>query len=451
MARISAISGFPEWNPEQQLLQERCLAHLRSLFALHGFLPLHTRHVEPLEVLQAKGQDVDKEIYVLRRLNAEPDEEDAGLALHFDLTVPFARFVAERRGDLQFPYKRYQIQPVWRGERPQLGRYREFLQADIDIIGMESLDLRADAEVLRLLAEVMSTLPIGPTELKVNNRKLLEGVYRAIGIDDVASVLRVADKLDKIGADGVRKQLDDQGVPASSADVILAVAQIRSADSESLRSQVRGLGVSHSLLDEGLDELCSVLQWCESPSVVADLSVARGLDYYTGTVVEGYLVGRPDLGAVCSGGRYDNLAGSMGSGPQLPGVGVSLGITRILGYLFSTGLLEVERRSPTDVLILLPGESSRSACDALAQTLRKRGISAEVFHRKTGWGKQMKRAQQLGIPYVWFPAKEGGAHTVKHLASGEQTEADPASWQPDPAEQALPIRFEGTEMRWPQV
>ena len=449
MARIPSLSGFPEWLPEQELLQQRMLAHLREQFERHGFQALTTRSVEPLSVLDSKGGDTDKEIYVLRRLHADPESEgDSGLALHFDLTVPFARYVAEHRGDLVFPWKRYQIQPVWRGERPQQGRYREFVQADIDVIGLESLPLRFDGEVIRLLGATLATLPIPSVVLQVNHRMLLEGIYRALGVEEVLPVLRAVDKRAKVGDDGVADALAALGISDPAIRTILAAAAIEAVDSETLVAQVDALGLSHPLIDQGVDALAQVLQM-GGEGVRAALHIARGLDYYTGTVVEGYLVGHESVGAVCSGGRYDDLASSIGGGPRLPGMGVSIGITRLLGYLFGTGQLRAARRSPCQVMVLLPDEARRPACDAVAERLRARGVATEVYHRKAGWGKQMKRATQLGIRYAWFPSDGDEGHRVKDLETGEQVAADLDTWEPAPGSDALPLDLEGTRIHWP--
>lgn len=452
MARIQALSGFPEWLPEQELLQRRMVAHLERMFELHGFQPLTTRAAEPLDVLTSKGSDVDKEIYVLKRLHADEEEGDAGLGLHFDLTVPFARYVAEHRGDLVFPWKRYQVQKVWRGERPQHGRYREFVQCDIDVIGQETLSLRYDAEVVRLLRDVLATLPIPSVTLLINHRKLLEGLYRGLGVDDVVPVLGAVDKRAKIGDDGVRTLLEQQGVAPDACDTILAAAAIEADDAASLRERVGALGVQHEVLTAGLEELAQVLTTCNDGRfpgrVKAALHIARGLDYYTGTVVEGLMEGFEENGSVCSGGRYDDLAGQMGGGGKLPGVGVSIGLTRILGLLFASGHLVPLQRSPCQVLVLLPSEDKRPDADAVADALRARGIAADVYHRKAGWGKQMKRADQLGIRYAWFPAGESEPHRVKDLLQGEQADADPATWTPEGLG-GLPLQVGGERVVWP--
>lgn len=424
-----ALSGFPEWLPQDELVQQELLSILRREFSLHGYVPLHTRAVEPLSALLSKGADTDKEIYVLKRLSDAPDKA-AELGLHFDLTVPFARYVAANRGRLTFPFRRYQIQPAWRGERPQLGRYREFLQADIDIIGSERLDVRYDGEIVRLLAHTMGCLPVPRTKLMINNRKVLEGLYRGLGIDDITGTLRIVDKLDKIGPDKVATLLVEAGRTAAQADRCLAIAGIASTVGAELDGKVRALGIEHELLDEGLDELAQVLDQCgdiTSADVVADLRIARGLDYYTGTVVEGVFVGH-ELSTVCSGGRYDNLAG--GSKARLPGVGASIGVTRIMGYCLNLGLFSNTRSSTADVLVAVHGEDSRADSQAVARALRSRGIPALVSHTAKGYGKQIGWADKAGIPFVWMPARGDQGHSVKDIRSGEQVPSDPETWTP---------------------
>ncbi len=445
MAKLTPLSGFPEWLPEEKLVEQRVLDILRQNFELYGFTPIETRAVEPLEVLLSKGDD--KELYVLRRLHEEDPNAPPEFGLHFDMTVPFARYVQQFRGQLNFPFKRYQIQKAWRGERAQEGRYREFYQADIDVISELELPISYDAEFARLLARIMAQLPIPPVTLKVNNRKILSGFYRALGIENPAAVLRIVDKLDKIGPEAVVKQLQsDLSLSDEAAGRCLELGRIKTPDS-SFVQHVRAFGLEHPLLEEGLEELAFVMDACRdlpAGRVVADLSVARGLDYYTGTVYEGYLQGHESLGAVCSGGRYDDLAG--GDKLKLPGVGVSIGVTRMLGYLFGRSLLKPTRSTPVAVLVALPNEEDRLEASRVADRLRARGIPTDVFHAPQKFGKQLRHAEKRGIPYVWFfePGNDA-SHEVKDIRSGVQTKADPDVWLP-PIEDSRPsIELESGE------
>jgi histidyl-tRNA synthetase len=388
------------------MVELRLLDGIRRQFELFGFAPIETRAVEPLDQLLAKGE-TDKEIYTLRRLQGS-DDERAELGLHFDLTVPLARYVAQHLNDLKFPFKRYQIQKSWRGERPQEGRYREFTQADIDVIGRGSLSLHFDAELPLIVHEVFAALPeIPPVTVRFNNRKLVEGVMRGLGVEDVTPVMRALDKLDKRGPERVAEDLRELGAPAEK---LLEMAMLRGDVVEG----VRRLGVRHELLDEGLEELRFVMEAVEGARVVADLSIVRGLDYYTGTVYEAVMEGHESVGAICSGGRYDNLV--EGGRDKLPGNGVSIGVTRILGRLFGQDAIPLGPKAPTQVLVALASDDERGRAREVAAALRGRGIATEVFHEPVKFGKQIAYADGKGIPYVWFT----DSGEVKDLRSGEQ-------------------------------
>jgi histidyl-tRNA synthetase len=423
MTRPTPLSGFPEWLPGERIVEQHVLDTLRRVYELHGFASLETRAVEPLDQLLRKGE-IDKEVYVLRRLHAE--DGDAGLGLHFDLTVPFARYVLERAGHLEFPFRRYQIQRVWRGERPQDGRYREFTQADIDVIDRDSLAFHHEVDLPLVVLEAFAELPFPPVVMHVNNRKLAEGFYRAVGADDPSVVLRAIDKLDKIGPEKVGALLAGTGLSAAAVEACLSLASICTPDA-SFADRVVALGVTDPLLDEGVEELARVLDAgaAQAPGrLVADLKVARGLDYYTGTVYETVMTGHEDLGSVCSGGRYDALATD--GKVTYPGVGVSIGVSRILGRLLKTGAVAPSRTVPTAVLVAVDHEDSRTTSNDVARALRRRGIPTEVAPSAARYGKQIRHADRRGIPWVWFP----GDGTVKDLRTGEQTGADPAVWSP---------------------
>ncbi len=432
MSRPAPLSGFPEYLPADRMVEQHVLDVVRRTFELHGFASVETRAVEPVEQMLRKGE-IDKEVYVLRRLHAAPDEPDPGLGLHFDLTVPFARYVVQNAGHLDFPFRRYQIQKVWRGERPQEGRYREFVQADIDVVGRDTLPLHHEVEVALVMAEVFRGLPMPPAVILVNNRKLAEGFYRGVGAEDPAAVLRAVDKLDKIGPERVERLLvEEVGLAADAAAQCLALAEIRSEDL-SFVERVRELGVRHELLDIGLAELEAVVTAAAAQipgSVVADLKVARGLDYYTGTVYETILPGYEEFGSICSGGRYDALARDARA--SYPGVGISLGVSRLLAVLLSRGLVRSSRSVPSCVLVAVITEAHRTESEHVASALRARGIPVEVAPRADRFGKQIRHADRRGIPYVWFPDETGGS--VKDIRSGEQSPADPGTWLPPEAD-----------------
>jgi histidyl-tRNA synthetase len=441
MAKPTALSGFPEFLPSERFVEQQVIATLAETFELHGFANLETRAVEPMDQLLAKGE-TSKEVYVLKRLQAIEDGDTAphsGMGLHFDLTVPFARFVLENAGRLEFPFRRYQIQKVWRGERPQAGRFREFTQADIDVVGRGELGFHHDVEVARVMAEALGRLAFLPGfRIQVNNRKLIQGFYQGLGAEDPAKVMQIVDKLDKLPADKIADLLrSDAGLSDDQAAKTLALATITAADS-SFVDAVRALGVEHELLDEGLRELQAVIEGCASITderirVVADLSIARGLDYYTGTVFETRLDGFETLGSICSGGRYDSLATD--GRTTYPGVGISFGVSRALVPLLGDGVVTASRSVPSAVLVALTDEESRPEADVLAAQLRARRIATEVAPKADKFGKQIKYADKRGIPFVLFVTENGPE--IKDIRSGEQTPIDPDIWAP-PSEDLRP-------------
>ncbi|HVE64017.1 MAG TPA: histidine--tRNA ligase [Mycobacteriales bacterium] len=441
MAKTVALSGFPEWLPEQRLVELEVLDTLRSVFELYGFSSVETRATEPLDALVHSGE-TSKEIYVLRRLHAESAGDDSGLGLHFDLTVPLARYVVEHAGKLSFPFRRYQIQKAWRGERPQDGRFREFTQADIDIIGRDSLAFHHEVELPLVVADAFRRLPLPPWRISVNNRRVIEGFSLGLGVaaESVPAVMRTVDKLDKVGDKAVHDLLVRDGLTDAQAASCLELASISAADS-SFVADVRRLGVQHDLLDQGLDELARVIDAAAEHApglLVADLKIARGLDYYTGTVYETQLLGHEDLGSICSGGRYDALATD--GTTMYPGVGISVGVTRLLSRLLGRGLVSASRSVPTCVLVALADEAARPAADRIAAALRSRRIATEVSPEAAKYGKQIRYADRRGIPFVWFPASESTSHEVKDIRSGEQVQADPSSWSPPAADLRPTIR-----------
>jgi len=443
MSRVTPLSGFPEWSPSERIVEASIIASLREVFELHGFAEIETRSVEPVGRL-AGDSDAAKEIYALTRLKAE-DQPDARLGLHFDLTVPFARYVEEFAPKLAFPFRRYQIQKVWRGERPQEGRYREFYQADIDVVGRDVLPAHIEAEVAIVMARALAALPIPQARMHINNRRLVEGFYRAVGIEDVAGALRSVDKLDKIGSDGVRAELAAKGVSDTAADGVLQLAKIHSRDASFAHAVddlwqttlTNGDAEAEKLLADGVAELAALVNAVNAAvpgTAVADLRIARGLDYYTGSVYETVLEGHEDLGSICSGGRYDSLV----AGGGFPGVGMSIGVSRLVSRVLTAGLASATRAVPSAVLVAVTDEDSREASNAIADALRSRGIPTEVAPSAAKFGKQIQHAERRGIPFVWFP----DSGEVKDIRSGDQEQADAATWEP-PIDDLWPLVVPG--------
>jgi histidyl-tRNA synthetase len=432
MSKVTTISGFPEWLPADRIVEQHFLDVIRNTFELHGFASIETRAVEPVERLSNQGEDADKEIYGVRRLAGSAADDGPGLGLHFDLTVPFARYVLENAGKLVFPFRRYQIQKVWRGERPQEGRFREFTQADIDIVDAGELPFHYEVELPLVVADALRRLPVPEFVIKVNNRKIPEGFYRGLGLDDVTTVLRTVDKLDKIGPEKVIARLVEDGATDAQAEAAVKLAEV-SAKDESFADQIRALGVRHETLDEGLEQLSQVMAAANEHApglLLADMRIARGLDYYTGTVYETYLVGDEAYGSVNAGGRYDALASD--GRTTYPGVGISIGVTRLLGRLLGQGLLSASRSTPTAVLVALADEDRRADAMRTAARLRARGIPVEVAPAAAKFGKQIRFADRRGIPYVWFPGDDHDE--VKDIRSGDQLPADADTWLPPATE-----------------
>lgn len=419
------VTGFPEWLPEERRIELQWLDHIRRIFESYGFCSIETPSVEELDVLRAKGE-VDKEIYVIERLHREEGEKDSRLALHFDQTVPLARYTAQHFNDLVFPFKRYQMQRVWRGERPQAGRFREFYQCDIDVINVDSLPLHFDAEIPAIIWEILTGLPgmqNQTIQMRISNRKILLGLLDALGVADPAPVTRTVDKLEKLGRAAVTDILRGEcALTDAQITDILALAETKDLGALSPRGP---------MMAEGLEELTFVMaQLSHLPenAAIADLSIVRGLDYYTGTVYETVFTENPGYGSICSGGRYDDLAGSYIS-RKLPGVGISIGFSRLFSYLREAGKLDTARKSPADILMVLPAEERRAAAAGTARALRSRGVRVELYHAPQKIGKQISYAERKGIPYVWFPPfDDQGDHEVKCMKTGTQAKADPATW-----------------------
>ena len=424
MAKVSprTLSGFMELLPEQQMKMERMMEILRQSYSVYGFTPLDTPVIESAEVLLAKGGgETEKQIY--RFMKGESD-----LALRFDLTVPLAKYVAGHYGELTFPFRRYQIGKVWRGERAQRGRFREFYQADIDIIGDGALDILNEAEIPAIIYDTFTRLGLHRFRIRVNNRKVLNGFFAILGLSEQAGdVLRTIDKLDKIGADKVRALLTDTcGVTAEQADEILRFIACpgTSADKLAFLEQYRG---RNETFDTGLDELRTVVGYLPAFGVPEenfelDLTIARGLDYYTGTVYETVLLDHPEVGSICSGGRYDDLAGYY-TNKSLPGVGISIGLTRLFYILQEQNMIsDAVLTAPADVLIL-PMTDDLSAAVALASELRVGGLRVQIYSEKKKFKAKIGYADKLGIPFVIFLGEDEVAQHVcalKNMATGVQ-------------------------------
>ena len=416
------LSGFMELQPDKQVQMDKMRAVLAETYARYGFTPLDTPAIEAAEVLLAKGGgETEKQIY--RFTKGESD-----LALRFDLTVPLAKYVAANYGQLTFPFRRYQIGKVWRGERAQRGRFREFYQADIDIIGDGALDILNEAEIPAIIYDTFTRLGLHRFRIRVNNRKVLNGFFAILGLSEQAGdVLRTIDKLDKIGADKVRALLTDTcGVTAEQADEILRFIACpgTSADKLAFLEQYRGRS---DVFDTGLDELRTVVGYLPAFGVPEenfelDLTIARGLDYYTGTVYETVLLDHPEVGSICSGGRYDDLAGYY-TNKSLPGVGISIGLTRLFYILQEQNMISAAvLTAPADVLIL-PMTDDLSAAVSLASMLRAGGLRVQLYSEKKKFKAKIGYADKLGIPFVIFLGEDEIAQNVcalKNMDTGVQ-------------------------------
>ena len=417
------LSGFMELLPQPQQQMERMMDILRRTYSLYGFTPLDTPVIEASEVLLAKGGgETEKQIYRFQK-------GDADLALRFDLTVPLAKYVALHYNDLSFPFRRYQIGKVYRGERAQRGRFREFYQADIDIIGDGKLDITNEAEIPAIIYQTFTSLGLKRFQIRVNNRKILNGFYAMLGLTARSGdIMRTVDKLDKIGAEKVRTLLTDEvGVSAESAGEILKFIAITGGNEQVLAALESYRGRSE-VFDEGLDQLNTVVKYLSAFGVPAenfavDLTIARGLDYYTGTVYETTLLDHPEIGSVCSGGRYDNLA-EYYTDRQLPGVGISIGLTRLFYVLGEQGMLNPGLpTAPADVLIL-PMTAELAPAVTLATRLRAAGVRTQLYTEQKKFKAKMSYADKLGVPYVVFLGDDeiaGNVVACKDMASGQQT------------------------------
>ena len=421
--RPHTLSGFMELLPGPQTQLEAMMEILRRTYSLYGFTPLDTPAIEAADVLLAKGGgETEKQIYRFQK-------GDSDLALRFDLTVPLAKYVALHYGELSFPFRRYQIGKVYRGERAQRGRFREFYQADIDVIGDGKLDISNEAEIPSIIYKTFSQMGLRRFQIRVNNRKILNGFYAMLGLSEQSGdIMRTVDKLDKIGAEKVRTLLVEEcGLAEERADEILRFIAIRGTNAEVLTA-LEGYRGRNEVFDLGLDELTAVVKYLGAFGVpeenfAVDLTIARGLDYYTGTVYETTLLDHPEIGSVCSGGRYDNLA-EYYTDRALPGVGISIGLTRLFYVLGEQGMLNPARNTaPADVLVL-PMTDDLTQAVRTATLLRDAGIRTQLYCEQKKFKAKIQYADKLSIPYVLFLGEDeiaSGTASVKCLATGGQT------------------------------
>ena len=422
------LSGFMELLPDQQIRFETMAEILRRTYASYGFAPLDTPAIEDAQILLAKGGgETEKQIYRFTK-------GDSDLALRFDLTVPLAKYVALHCSELAFPFRRFQISKVYRGERAQRGRFREFYQADIDIIGDGKLDILNEAEIPAIIYKVFRGFGLSRFQIRVNNRKILNGFYAMLGLSEKSGdIMRTVDKLDKIGAEKVKViLLEDCGLTGEQADEILKFIAITGTNAEVL-SALEGYTGRNEMFDQGLSELKAVTTNLAAFGVpeanfAVDLTIARGLDYYTGTVYETTLLDHPEIGSVCSGGRYDNLAGYYIDKP-LPGVGISIGLTRLFYVLDEQGLLNPALPSaPADALVL-PMTDKPAAAIAVAETIRSAGLRVQLYGEQKKFKQKMAYANKLEVPFAVLLGEDEiaeGVCSVKNMQSGEQVKLAPA-------------------------
>lgn len=416
------LSGFLELLPREQMMMTHMMDTIKNTFESYGFIPLDTPVLEKAEILLAKsGGETAKQVYRFSR-------GDSDIAMRFDLTVPLARYVAQHYGDLTFPFRRYHIGKVYRGEKPQKGRFREFYQCDIDIVGNGTLGIINDAEIVSVIFSTFKALNIGKFKIMINNRKLLNGCFAHLGIRDHVEALRIIDKIDKIGRENVKRELAEIGIAAEPADALLDFIGISGSIQEIL-AQLKSKNISNAAYTQGLAELEAVCGNIKALGVdeqyfTISLKIARGLDYYTGTVYETLLTDYPQLGSICSGGRYDELASNY-TRQSLPGVGISIGLSRLFYQLNEVGAISCDGAcTPTEILFI-PMEDTVSYTLEKATAFRNAGYRVEVYLNEGKLSKKLTYANKLGIPYVIIVGseeREKGILRIKNMATGEQTE-----------------------------
>lgn len=418
------LPGFMELLPNEQILFDQMKQTIEQTYQNFGFLPIDTPIIELSEVLLAKaGGETEKQIY---RFN----KGDTDLSLRFDLTVPLAKYVAKNYGQLSFPFRRYQIGKVYRGERAQKGRYREFYQCDIDIIGDETLDIINDAELPAVIYATFKKLGFDNFTIKINNRKILNGLYESIGQrENSVEIMRIIDKIDKIGEEAVKQEIEELGVPSEDIEKIINFIKIDGNADEKL-SKLQNLQIENETYKKGVEELAEVIKDIRlfripEQNFTVDLTIARGLDYYTGTVYETFLNEYRELGSVCSGGRYENLAENY-TDKKLPGVGISIGLTRLFSKLNELNLIKAEKKSVSDVLII-PMTENMQVPLKLATDLRKLNVNTEIYLNNKKIKAKMKYADKLEIPYVVVIGDEeieSKKIKLKNMTNGEEIELD---------------------------
>lgn len=420
IVKPSILPGFMELTPQSQMLFNNMMDTVRKNYEKFGFLPIDTPVIEKTEVLLAKGGgETEKQIYRVVKGSTE-------MSLRFDLTVPLARYVAQHYSELAFPFRRYHIAKVYRGERNQRGRFREFYQADIDIIGNGSLDIINDAEIPSVIYSTFKDLGFDNFTIRMNNRKILTGFFSSLGVEDPHVVMRAVDKLEKIGLEKVTEELLANGIDKDSIESIIGFIGIKGSPAEIIDS-LNSLNIEHEVFLEGVKEIGTVVGYLKlfgvpEKNYALDLTIARGLDYYTGTVYETILNDYPDIGSVCSGGRYDDLA-SHYTNQKLPGVGISIGLTRLFYQLEEAGIISSENYHLSKVLVI-PMEGYSAEGIQLAAKLRAEDVYAQIYLEDAKLGKKFNYADKLGIPYVAVIGEEeksSGMYTLRNMKTGEQT------------------------------
>lgn len=420
IVKPTILPGFMELIPNEQILFNRMVDTIRHNYEKFGFLPIDTPVMERAEVLLAKGGgETEQQVYRF-------EKGDTDIALRYDLTVPLARYVSQHFSELTFPFKRYHIGKVYRGERAQRGRFREFYQCDVDIIGNNTLDIVNDAEIPSIIYSTFKDLGFDSFTIKINNRKVLKGFFQWLEIEDLTGVLRTIDKLDKIGLEKVKLELEEQELDTATIDKIIELIQIEGTNEEKLES-LKKLEIENDIFKDGLDELTAVIYYVgvfgvPKDNYMIDLTIARGLDYYTGTVYETFLDDHTSIGSICSGGRYDNLA-EYYTKQKLPGVGISIGLTRLFYQLYEAKLIETTDSSLTKIIII-PMKGCLDKSIEISNNLRKNDISTQVYLEKGKLGKKIGFADKLNIPYVLIIGTneiEKGEYTLRDMNTGEQT------------------------------